>query len=108
MAVKIRLTRTGAGNDVCYRVVATDGRSPRDGRFLENLGWYDPKRAIDNFSIKIDRIEHWQSQGAQTSDTVKSLVRRAKRMAAAAPAVEPAPVPVVEPAAVADESASAD
>jgi len=100
MAVKIRLTRTGAGNDVCYRVVATDGRSPRDGRFLENLGWYDPKRDGENFNVKLDRVAHWQSLGAQASDTVKSLVRRAKRVPAAAP--------VVEPVAVADEPSAED
>ena len=79
--VKVRLTRTGATNDMCYRVVATDSRRPRDGRFLENLGWYDPKRQGENFSLNLDRIAHWKSHGAQLSDTVRSLVRRAKSAA---------------------------
>jgi small subunit ribosomal protein S16 len=81
MAVKIRLTRTGGKNDVCYRVVATDSRSPRDGRFLEILGWYDPKREGVNFELKQDRIEYWHSQGARISDTVRSLLKRKKKAA---------------------------
>lgn len=92
------MTRTGGGNDISFRVVATDCRSPRDGRFLENLGWYDPKRAGTNFDIKLDRIAYWQSQGAQASDTVKSLVRRAKRTAGAGP-VAVAAVGADEPSA---------
>ena len=83
MAVKIRLTRTGATNDVCYRVIAADSRSPRDGRFLEILGWYDPKRDGVNFDLKLDRIDHWKREGALMSDTVRSLVRRAAKAAAA-------------------------
>ena len=84
MAVKIRLTRTGARNDVCYRLVAADARSPRDGRFLEILGWYDPKQEGTNFELKMDRIDHWKSKGAQMSDTVKSLVKKAGKNARAA------------------------
>ena len=79
MAVKIRLTRTGARNEASFRVVATDTRKPRDGRFIESLGWYDPKLEGANFSLETDRIEHWVSNGAQVSDTVRSLLRRAKR-----------------------------
>ena len=82
MAVKIRLRRTGATNDVCYRVVAEDGRSPRDGSFIEQLGWYDPKREGINFELKLDRIEYWKSKGAIPSDTVVSLVKKAKKAAA--------------------------
>lgn len=77
MAVRVRLTRTGARNDNCFRVVAADARSPRDGQFIEILGWYDPKRSGTNFDLKLDRIEHWQAQGAEFSATVKSLVKRA-------------------------------
>ena len=77
MAVKIRLTRTGARNDVCFRLVAADSRSPRDGRFIEILGWYDPKKEGVNFDLKLDRIDYWKSKGAQVSDTVKSLIKRA-------------------------------
>ena len=79
MAVKVRLRRTGANKNACYRVVAADARSPRDGRFLEALGWYDPKKESENFELKMDRIEYWVSEGAQVSDTVKSLMRKARR-----------------------------
>lgn len=79
MAVRIRLTRTGACNDVSYRLVAADAMTPRDGRFLEILGWYDPKREGVNFSLKVDRIEHWLSKGASLSDTASSLLKRARR-----------------------------
>jgi len=80
MAVKVRLTRTGANKDNCFRVVATDVRNPRDGRFIETLGWYDPKKEGVNFSLKMDRIEYWKGTGAELSDTVRSLVRRAGRI----------------------------
>ncbi len=83
MAVRIRLRRTGSRNDVCYRVVAADCRSPRDGSFLEQLGWYDPKRTGVNFELKLDRIEYWKNQGALLSDTVTSLVKKAKKVATA-------------------------
>ncbi len=79
MSVKIRLRRTGANNDVCYRVVAVDSRSPREGRFLEALGWYDPKREGMNFGLKTERIADWQGRGAQLSNTVASLLRRQHR-----------------------------
>ena len=79
MAVRVRLTRTGGKNEVSYRVVATDGRSPRDGRSLELLGWYDPKLKGVNFDIKRDRIDYWVQRGASLSVTVQSLLKRAKK-----------------------------
>ena len=79
MAVKIRLTRTGCKNRAAFRVVAADGRSPRDGKFLEILGWYDPTREGTNFKLELDRIEKWRSKGAQVSDTVRSLVKRSRK-----------------------------
>ena len=78
MSVKIRLRRTGANNDLSFRVVATDSRSPRDGRILELLGWYDPKRTGKNFEIKTDRYDHWMGKGAVVSATVRSLVKKGK------------------------------
>lgn len=82
MAVKIRLRKTGGLNDICYRVVATDTRFPRDGRFLEVLGWYDPKQQKDiNFKLKLERIDHWVKTGAIMSDTVRSLVKKARKVA---------------------------
>jgi small subunit ribosomal protein S16 len=79
MSVKIRMRRTGSKNDVCYRVVAADSRSPRDGSFLELLGWYDPKKAGTNYLLKQDRIDYWKSKGAIVSDTVRSLIRKSKK-----------------------------
>lgn len=79
MAVKIRMRRMGGTNDVSYRVVATDKRAPRDGSYIEYLGWYDPKKQGANYSLKMDRIEYWKSKGAQMSDTVASLVRKTKK-----------------------------
>lgn len=79
--VKIRLRRTGCRNHAAYRVVAADRRSPRDGRFLEILGWYEPRRDGDNFKLDLDRIAYWQSKGAQLSETVASMVKKAKRAA---------------------------
>jgi len=81
MAVKIRMRRMGAKNDISFRVVATDSRSPRDGRYLELLGWYDPEKKDKNFDIKLDRIEYWKSKGAIISNTVKSLIRKARKAA---------------------------
>jgi small subunit ribosomal protein S16 len=83
MAVKIRMTRTGANKDISYRVVATDSRFPRDGKNLEVLGWYDPKKQGLNFGLKMDRIDHWISKGALVSDTVKSLIKKNRAAAKA-------------------------
>jgi small subunit ribosomal protein S16 len=83
MAVKIRMTRTGANKDISYRVVATDSRSPRDGKNLEIVGWYDPKKKGINFGLKMDRVDHWISKGAQVSDTVKSLIKKNRAAAKA-------------------------
>lgn len=81
MSVKIRLRRVGANRDLSFRIVATDSRFPRDGRFLEMLGWYDPKKAGVNFHLDVERIERWRKKGAQVSDTVKSLMRKTSRAA---------------------------
>ena len=113
MAVKLRMTRTGGRNDACYRVVAADKRSPRDGRFIEILGWYDPKRTDPNFYMKMDRVEHWIAQGAELSETVRDLVNEARRGGGApapaetAPAAESVAAESVEPeeAAAAPEEA---
>lgn len=79
MSVKIRLRRTGARNEPHFRIVATDSRAPRDGRFLEVLGWYDPNRDGTNYEIKLDRLNHWVSSGAIVSDTVRSLEKKARK-----------------------------
>lgn len=80
MAVCIRLTRKGAKKRPFYRIVAADSRFPRDGRFLENLGTYDPREETDEakYSLKMDRIQDWLSKGAKPSDTVNSIIKRVK------------------------------
>ncbi len=80
--VKIRLRRTGCNNNASFRVVAADERSPRDGKFLEILGWYEPKREGENFKLDLERVAHWQSKGARMSETVASMVRKAKKAVA--------------------------
>ncbi len=85
MAVSIRLRREGAKNRPYYKVVVADSRSPRDGKFLEILGTYDPKKTDRNSTLKLDRIDHWIGRGAQPSDTVRSLIKKNKK-AAASPA----------------------
>jgi small subunit ribosomal protein S16 len=88
MAVAIRLRREGAKNRPYYRVVVTDSRSPRDGKFIEILGTYDPKQTGQNSSFSVERAEYWISKGAQPSDTVRSLIKKQKKTAATAPASE--------------------
>ena len=76
MSVKIRLRRTGALSAACWRVVVADSRSPRDGRFIENLGVYDPRHDCEK--LNVERMEYWLSKGAQPSDTVKAIFNRVK------------------------------
>jgi small subunit ribosomal protein S16 len=97
MSVKIRLKRVGARNHPVYRVVVADSRSPRDGKFIEEIGTYHPARTSDKVTLDLERIDHWVGHGAIVSDTVKSFVRAAKR-AALASAAEPAPAPAAAPA----------
>jgi small subunit ribosomal protein S16 len=78
MATKIRLRRMGARNNPFYRLVVADSRFATTGRYLEVLGWYDPKKAEKNFSVKTDRVDYWLGTGAQMSDTAKSLVKKAR------------------------------
>ena len=78
MATKIRLRRTGTTNLATFRIVAADARSPRDGRFLEILGNYDPRKVdTDKVSVKSERVQYWLSQGAQVTDAVKPLLKLA-------------------------------
>jgi small subunit ribosomal protein S16 len=79
MAVSIRLRREGAKNRPYYKVVVADSRSPRDGKFIEIIGTYDPKIPGRNSSLNIERAEYWISKGAQPSDTVRSLIKKNKK-----------------------------
>lgn len=78
MALKIRLRQQGRTNRTFYRLVVTDSRSPRDGKYVEALGWYNPIEAEDDkkLSFKTDRIQHWLNVGAQLTDNVESLIRK--------------------------------
>ncbi|MGA2854738.1 MAG: 30S ribosomal protein S16 [Verrucomicrobiota bacterium] len=86
MAVKIRMKRVGAKNSPYFRIVVADSRSPRDGKFIEEIGSYQPLKKGDNFILKLDRAQYWVSKGAQPSDTVASFIKKAGKAAAAAPA----------------------
>lgn len=79
MAVSIRLRREGSLNNPYYKVVVANKRSPRDGKFIEQIGNYDPKKTGENAKIDLDRVEYWVERGAQPSDTVRSIVKRAKK-----------------------------
>jgi small subunit ribosomal protein S16 len=84
MAVKIRMKRVGAKNAPFFRIVVADSRSPRDGRFIEEIGSYQPLKRGDNFTLKLDRAKYWISKGAQPSDTVASFIKKAGKVAVAA------------------------
>lgn len=76
MAVKIRLRRMGARNNPFYRVVVADSRSPRDGRFIEEIGYYDPKSDPAVINIDAVKADEWIKKGAQPTDTVKRLLKK--------------------------------
>jgi len=82
MAVSIRLRREGTKNRPYYKVVVADRRSPRDGKFIEIIGAYDPKVSGQNSTLNLDRVEYWISKGAQPSDTVRSLIKKNKKATA--------------------------
>jgi len=76
MSVKIRLARHGTKKKPFYRIVVTDSETPRDGRFLENVGTYNPLVNSDQVVLKQERIKYWIDQGAIPTDTVKSLLKK--------------------------------
>ena len=75
MATRIRLARVGSKKNPIYRVVVADGRSPRDGRFIEIVGRYNPQTDPSTIDLDTDKIQDWISKGAQPSDTVKRLMK---------------------------------
>src|SRR5688500_7773483 len=77
MAVRIRLRRTGRKKAPMYRIVVADSKSPRDGKFLEIVGQYNPRQGENAVNLKADRVNYWMDHGALPSDTVRSLLRRA-------------------------------
>lgn len=82
--VRIRLRRDGAKNNPYYRIVVADGRSPRDGKFIELIGTYDPKQSGQNYKIDLDRADYWIQNGAQPSETVASFIKKTRKAAKAA------------------------
>jgi small subunit ribosomal protein S16 len=84
MAVHIRLARAGAKKSPFYRLVVTDHRSPRGGRFLENIGTYDPSKDPGLLTVKNERLEYWRKNGATPSETVDRLLKRLTKLEAAA------------------------
>jgi len=75
--VKIRLKRMGSKGAPSYRIVVADARSPRDGRIIENIGWYNPRTEPSTINVDQDRAKHWLSVGAQPTESVASLLKRA-------------------------------
>jgi len=97
MALKIRLSRFGTTHQPHYRIVVAETRSRRDGDAVETLGTYDPRTKGKQVNMRLDRIDYWLSKGAKPSDTLHSMIKRARRAASAAPAA-PDPAPEVPPA----------
>ena len=85
MAVKIRLARHGAKKRPFYRIVAAQNEAPRDGRFLEVLGTYNPLTEPATIEVKADRVKDWLGRGAQPSDTVRSLLRKSGALTEVSP-----------------------
>ena len=83
MAVSIRMRREGTTNRPYYRIVVADKHSPRDGKFIEQVGTYDPTKKSNVSTLQVDRVEYWIKNGAQPSETVASLLKKTKKAAAA-------------------------
>ena len=76
MAVKIRLRRIGAKKAPCYRIVVADSRYPRDGRFIEEIGFYNPMKEPAEVTVDSEKAKKWISNGAQPTETVRSLLKK--------------------------------
>jgi small subunit ribosomal protein S16 len=84
MSVKIRMKRVGAKNTPVFRIVVANSRSPRDGKFIEEIGTYQPLKQGDNVTLDLERAKLWITKGAQPSDTVASFIKKLSKAAAAA------------------------
>jgi small subunit ribosomal protein S16 len=102
MSVRVRLTRVGSKKNPIWRVVVSDQRSPRDGRFIETIGHYNPQTEPSTIRIDEERLQHWVARGAQPTNTVKQLVKAQHKGGSVAVAAEP------ETAAVAAEPETAE
>ena len=81
MSVKIRMKRFGTKDRASWRIVVSEAKMPRDGRFIEEIGYYDPLPKPEKFVVKTDRLDYWVKNGAQMSEAVKSLVKRQNKKA---------------------------
>ena len=79
MAVKIRLKRIGKKKKPFYRIVVADSRFPRDGRFIEEIGYYNPLKDPAEVKIDIEKVDNWVKNGAQPTDTVKAIIKKYKK-----------------------------
>ena len=79
MAVKIRMRRMGANKKPFFRIVVADVRSANEGSFIEEIGWYDPGKKEGNFQLDVAKAEGWIAKGAQPSETVASLMKKARK-----------------------------
>ncbi|MGI8945663.1 MAG: 30S ribosomal protein S16 [Thermoleophilaceae bacterium] len=107
MAVRVRLTRVGAKKNAMWRVVVADQRSPRDGRFIEMIGHYNPQSQPSQIVIDRERLDHWIGQGAQPTATVKKLMR-AEMTPATATVSSPQHVASTEPETAPEADASTE
>ncbi len=84
MSVKIRLKRFGTKNRLQWRIVVSDSKMPRDGRFIEEIGYYDPLPRDEKIEVKQERLDYWLKQGAQVSASLRSLLKRSQKKKKAA------------------------
>ena len=108
MSLRIRLARAGTKKRPFYHIVIADSRSPRDGRFIETIGHYNPQTEPSTIMIDEERFQHWVSRGAQPTNTVKQLVRAQAKSASAVAVAEPEPEPEAAAAAEPEPDAPAE
>ncbi len=84
--VRVRMSRKGTSKTSFFRIIVADERSPRDGRFIEQLGWYDPKTAPEKVRLNLERYKHWVGVGARPTETVAQIVKRYEKAQAKAAA----------------------
>jgi small subunit ribosomal protein S16 len=108
MAVRVRLTRVGSKKNPIWRVVVADQRSPRDGRYIEAIGQYNPQTDPSVIRIDEERLQHWLARGAQPSGTVKQLMKAQAKSGGPTPEVGPQAKPEVVEAAPDDAEAAAE
>jgi small subunit ribosomal protein S16 len=108
MSVRVRLTRVGSKKNPIWRVVVADQRSPRDGRFIETIGHYNPQTEPSTIRIDEERLQHWLARGAQPTGSVKQLVKAYAKSGGAAGAAAAAAAPAEAAASAAAEAAAAE